>query len=130
MSNNTVRLRSLTTNLRYKAESNTPVIFDTELRNYSNGITVCIRPWTINSAVHKRQNYDQIRTVVSIDLSRDATSPNPLADLWTSFFSQFCILFYSMLTCRKLTKIKYNIYWKIISASWVGNKHAISLVKN
>ena len=45
-------IRSLTTNLRYKAESNTPVIFDTELRNYSNGITVCIR------------------TVVSIDLGR------------------------------------------------------------
>jgi len=33
-----------------------------------------------------------------------------------------------MLTCCKFTKIKYNIYWKIISASWVGNKHAISLV--
>ena len=43
MSNNTVRIRSLTTILRYKAESNTPVIFDTELRSYSNGITVCIR---------------------------------------------------------------------------------------
>jgi len=48
MSNNTVRIRSLTTNLRNKPESNTPVIFDTELRSYSNGITVCIRPCTMN----------------------------------------------------------------------------------
>ena len=62
-------IRLLTTNLRYKAESNTPAIFDTELRSYSNGITVCIRPCMLNMyAVHKRQNYDQIRTVVSIDL--------------------------------------------------------------
>jgi len=43
VSNNTVCVRQLTTNLRYKAELNTPVIFDTELWRYSNGITVCIR---------------------------------------------------------------------------------------
>jgi len=41
-------IRSLTTNLRYKAESNTPVIFDTKLRSYSNGITICIRQCTMN----------------------------------------------------------------------------------
>ena len=41
-------IRSLITNLRYKAESNTPVIFDTELRSYSNGITVCIQQCTMN----------------------------------------------------------------------------------
>ena len=61
-------IRSLTTNLRYKAESNTPVIFGTELRSYSNGITVSNTDRLLNSSVHKRENYDQIRTVVSMDL--------------------------------------------------------------
>ena len=60
---------------------------------------------------------------------RDATNPNPLADLGTSIFSQFCILFYSMLTCRKFTKMKYmNIYWKIISVNWIRNKHVKQVV--
>jgi len=30
----------------------------------------------LNSAVHKRQNYDQIRTVVSIDLGMDQVYPD------------------------------------------------------